>query len=47
MEIKKYMDDMEVAVRKAATGFSAIESKTKDRLIADIGKHLNHNREQI
>lgn len=47
MEIKKYMDDMGVAVRKAATGFSSIESKTKDRLIADIGKHLNHNREQI
>lgn len=47
MEIKKYMDDMGVAVRKAATGFSTIESKTKDRLIADIGKHLNHNREQI
>ena len=38
---------MGVAVRKAATGFSSIESKTKDRLIADIGKHLNHNREQI
>ena len=47
MEIKTYMDDMGVAVRKAATGFSSIESKTKDRLIADIGKHLNHNREQI
>ena len=47
MEIKKYMDDMGVAVRKAATGFSSIESKMKDRLIADIGKHLNHNREQI
>ena len=44
---QKYMDDMGVAVRKAATGFSSIESKTKDRLIADIGKHLNHNREQI
>ena len=47
MEIKKYMDDMGVAVRKAATGFSSIESKMKDRLIADIGKYLNHNREQI
>lgn len=47
MEIKKYMDDMGVAVRKAATGFSSVESKTKDRLIADIGKQLNNNREQI
>lgn len=47
MEIKTYMDDMGVAVRKAATGFSSVESKTKDRLIADIGKQLNNNREQI
>ena len=38
---------MGMAARKASIEFSSIESKRKDRLISDIGKQLNNNREEI